>query len=292
MSRLVNITHHTKYHYQREIVVDPQLIRLRPLLNCRTPITDYSLAIDPADHYLNWQIDPLGNVLARVVIPNKTAALQIDVSFAAKLSPINPFDFFLDNHAVSFPFYYQPETRRELEPYFSHVDLGSLTAEFVKQLDITKRSTIDFLRRLNERVRDRIEYTLRTEPGVQSCEQTMSSGSGSCRDTSWLLVQMLRSLGLASRFVSGYLIQLKSPPDVLEDSVELHAWAEVFLPGAGWVGLDPTSGLFTAEGHIPLACTTTPHRAAPISGRHESCDTRFDFKLSVDRIQGADQITT
>lgn len=283
--QLVRITHRTTYRYDREIIVDPQLIRLRPLLNCRTPISGYSLTVSPEDHYLNWQLDPLGNALARIVVPNKTAKLDVNVEFLASLSPLNPFDFFLENHATSYPFYYQPEIQRELEPYYSHVDLSPATAQFVSQIDTTKRSTVDFLRRVLEQIRNTIEYTARTEPGVQTCEETLTTKTGSCRDSSWLLVEVLRSVGLAARFVSGYLVQLKSPPEVLADSVELHAWTEVYLPGAGWTGLDPTSGLFATEGHIPLACTTTPQRAAPITGRHEPCKAEFDVTLTIDRVQ-------
>lgn len=280
---LVHVNHRTTYRYPREIIVDPQVIRLRPAINSRTPVTDYSLAIRPHDHYLNWQLDPLGNALARIVIPEKTAELDVHVRFVAELEPTNPFDFFLENEATVFPFEYHASLRRELSPYFSHVDLSPLTTDFVNQVDMTKRSTIDFIRRLNEKIHTAIRYRKRLEPGVQSCDQTLMLRAGSCRDMSWLLVRILRSVGLATRFVSGYLIQLISPPDVSEDSVELHAWVEVYLPGAGWIGLDPTSGLFAAESHIPLAWATTPQRATPISGRHEPCNTEFAVELAVER---------
>ena len=129
-------------------------------------------------------------------------------------------------------------------------------------------------------------------------EQTLTLGNGSCRDSAWLLVQVLRHIGLAARFVSGYLIQLRpdvkatgSPSGASKDFTDLHAWCEVYLPGAGWIGLDPTSGLLAGEGHVPLACTPEPSSAAPITGAIEKCGSTFAVEMSVRRILETPRVT-
>ena len=341
MGTRVAIHHRTQYEYDRRVTLSPHVIRLRPSPHCRTPVTRYSLRIDPPDHFLNWQQDPHGNHLARAVFRTPARRLRIEVDLVAELTVINPFDFFLEPSAESFPFEYEPWLARDLRPYLgteppgpelrrflaavdtrprSTVDflvaLGKRIWGGIKSDDARERSTVDFLVTLNRDLERRVDYETRMEPGIRTCDDTLARGRGSCRDSAWLLTQILRNLGLAARFVSGYLVELvpdvrplegpagpsrdsgenervaaarwkeeiEGPAGPSRDSSELHAWTETYLPGAGWVGLDPTSGLLAAEGHLPVAATAEPATAAPISGSVSPAEVEFDHAVTVTRL--------
>lgn len=300
MSIKVAIRHQTSYTFDRPVNLSPHTFRLRPAAHCRTPILAYSLKIKPENHFLNWQQDPFGNFLARAVFPDKTTSLHFEVEVIAEIIVINPFDFFIEDYAERFPFAYTTQLKKELLPYFEVSESGPLLEAWLKEIDPRKKNMrmIDVLVALNQAVQKQVGYTIRMEPGVQTCEQTLTRKSGSCRDSGWLLVQLFRHLGLAARFVSGYLIQLKADQEALDgpsgtdhDFTDLHAWAEVFIPGAGWIGLDPTSGLFAGEGHIPLCCTPDPVSAAPVTGLTDVCEVTFDFKNEVIRIHEDPRVT-
>ena len=296
MGKEVSLHHRTGYRYERAVSLGPQVIQLRPTPHCRTPILSYSLDITPATRILNWQQDPHANQVARVLFPGKTNEFVVDVNLVADLTPINPFAFFLEPGFDTYPFAYSAEMARDLAPYTAAEAAGPQLKAFLSATPREQQGTVNFITSLNQRVRDAVGYTTRFEHGVQTPEQTLNLRTGSCRDSAWLLVQAFRHLGIAARFVSGYLIQLR-PDDPAEagpiaDSADLHAWAEVFLPGAGWVGLDPTSGLLAAEGHIPLACTPTAAQAAPIGGTVEPARTDFSFNISVRRLNEATSLTT
>ena len=291
MGTQVGLHHRTQYRYDKAVSLGPQIIQLRPAPHTKTEILSYSLDVDPADHILNWQFDSLGNHFARVIIPNKTVMFVVDIDIIADLTPYNPFAFFIEPGFENYPFEYPPDVRKNLEPYRVAETPGPLLQAFVEGFSVMQEGTVGLLAGLNQKACEQVSYNRRLEHGVQTCEQTLSSRTGSCRDSAWLLVQSSRQLGLAARFVSGYLIQLAdlepSPGDSIgpkSDSADLHAWAEVFLPGAGWIGLDPTSGLFAAEGHIPLVCTPNPSEAAPIGGTVEPAGVEFSHVISVRRL--------
>lgn len=299
MSTHVALYHRTSYAYDHEITVHPHIVRLRPAPHCRTPILSYSLTVEPGEHFINWQQDPFGNYLARFVFPEKTRKLEFVVDLVADLTTINPFDFFLEESASKVPFVYDDHLKLELAPYLRQTDFAPGLDELAAGLKPTKPvATIDFLVAANQAVQRIVNYCVRLEVGVQSCEETLGKRSGSCRDSAFLLVQLFRQLGLAARFVSGYLVQLlpdekplEGPEGPTEDFTDLHAWTEVFLPGAGWVGLDPTSGLFAGEGHIPLACTPEPSSAAPVLGTTEPATADFDFANVVTRVHEDPRVT-
>lgn len=298
MSIRVALDHTTTYSYARPVTLYPHIIRLRPAPHCRTPIISYSLNIEPAEHFINWQQDPFGNYLARIVFNEPCSELSVRVDLIAELTVINPFDFFVEESAEQFPITYSEVNQQELAPYLETTPAGEKLSTWLKKNKPVNRHIIDALVDINQAVHDDVAYQLRMEPGVQSSEQTLTLAQGSCRDSGWLLVEILRHYGLAARFVSGYLVQLTpdvkaidGPVGTSKDFTDLHAWAEVYLPGAGWVGLDPTSGLFAGEGHIPLACTPQPVSAAPISGAASEVASDFYFHNRVSRINERPRVT-
>ena len=315
----VALFHQTRYSYDKLVAHTPHVVRLRPAPHCRTRILSYSQRITGGKHFLNWQQDPFSNWNARLVFPEKLKELCVEVELVAEMAVYNPFDFFLEDSATQYPFAYEPALNRELAPFLQPCALTPGLAQFLEscgnerkkaQTALASRTgngplasaaavrTIDFLVALNQRLQREIKYLIRLEPGVQSPEETLQKLCGSCRDSAWLLVQVLRHLGLAARFVSGYLIQLAPDVKALDgpsgpaaDFTDLHAWAEVYLPGAGWIGLDPTSGLLAGEGHLPLSCTPEPGSAAPVTGATDPCESNLNHQMRVTRIYESPRVT-
>jgi uncharacterized protein (DUF2126 family)/transglutaminase-like putative cysteine protease len=294
----VALNHVTHYRYDRLVALGPQVVRLRPAPHCRTRILSYSLKVTPAKHFVNWQQDPEANYLARFVFAEKTDEFRIEVDLVAEMAVLNPFDFFLEPYAETYPFGYQGAEKRDLAPYLVMFRGEPLFKEYLRTVPRERKRTIDWLVELNYKLSQDIKYLIRMEPGVQTPEFTLLKSSGSCRDSAWLLVQLLRHMGLAARFVSGYLIQLTADMKSLDgpsgperDFTDLHAWCEVYLPGAGWIGLDPTSGLLAGEGHIPLACTPEPVAAAPVTGGVDKAEVEFEHIMKVERVWEAPRVT-
>ncbi|WP_370324633.1 DUF2126 domain-containing protein [Euzebya sp.] len=302
----VALTHRTTYRYDRPVGLSPHIVRLRPAPHTRTPISAYSLRVTPEEHFLNWQQDAFGNYLARLVFPSPSTELSFTVDLVADMTTINPFDFFVDETAERYPFTYDESSRRDLGVYTETAEPGPLltewladrTRDLVEPTGAGRMRTIDVLVEVNRRLNADIAYTTRMEPGVQTPEETLDKALGSCRDSGWLLVQIMRHLGLAARFASGYLVQLTAdvasldgPSGPAEDFTDLHAWTEVYLPGAGWIGMDPTSGLFAGEGHIPLACTPDPRSAAPVEGAVDPAEVTFEHENLVARIHEDPRVT-
>jgi len=304
----VALEHRTTYTFAEPVRVHPHTVRLRPAPHARTPITSYSLTVEPRTHFINWQQDAFGNFLARLVFPEPVKELDITVDLVADLTVINPFDFFVEEYAEHYPFGYPEELRADLEPYLRRVDEGDAGSgpgplvlgwlDRHELVDVKEARIVDFLVRVNQALRGDVAYTVRMQPGVQSPDQTLDLALGSCRDSAWLLVSVLRELGLAARFVSGYLVQLTpdelpldGPGGPTADFTDLHAWTEVYVPGAGWIGLDPTSGLFAGEGHIPLSATPHPSGSAPITGSTDPVQVSFSFSNTVTRIHEDARVT-
>lgn len=294
MSTKVALEHRTTYEFARPVRVAPHLVRLRPAPHTRTPIEAYSLEVTPKEHFVNWQQDPFGNWVARIVFPEKTDRIEFTVGLVADMMVINPLDFFIDSYAERFPFAYPPDLAADLAPYLRRVDESDRADEWRSSLPPLPEDgvpTVRFLSDLNRAVNGEIAYSTRMQAGFLTPDATLAAGVGSCRDTAWLLVSLLRGYGLAARFVSGYLVQLApdqpsidGPAGPASDFTDLHAWAEVFIPGAGWIGLDPTSALFAGEGHIPLSATPHPRSSAPITGTTEPVASTFAYRNEVRRV--------
>ncbi len=301
MTIRIALHHKSHYKFDRAVVASPHEIRLRPAAHSRTPVSGYSLKVKPEKHFIHWQQDAYGNFVARVTFPEPTTEIDVTVDLLADMTVINPFDFFVEDWAEHYPFNYPSSLKVELAAFLEAESPGPLLQAWLTELKAeipAEITSTNFLVFLNQKLHHKVSYLIRLEAGVQSCEETLEKKSGSCRDSAWLAVQILRHFGIAARFVSGYLIQLAADEKPLDgpagpsaDFTDLHAWCEAYIPGAGWVGIDATSGLLAGEGHIPLAVTAIPASAAPVSGMTGICESRLDVEMTVTRIHEDPRVT-
>ena len=288
MTEHVALHHATTYRFDRPVILSAHEIRLKPAAHSRTPVSAYTLTVEPALNRIHQQQDVYGNFVARVSFPEPTDILRITVDLLAELDNIDPFDFFVETWAERMPFSYPANMKIGLSPFLLTEPQGLHFERWrsqIRQELSGSVGSIEYLVRTNQALAEKITYQLRYEHGVQTPEATLEQLSGSCRDSAWLLVQTLRQAGIAARFVSGYLIQFAALPAGATDAetaglADLHAWCEAFIPGAGWIGLDATSGLLTGTGHIPLAVAAIPESTAPVSGHTAPCTSRFDVCMT------------
>ena len=291
----LHLQHRSRYQYATPAQLGPHTLRLHPAPHTRARVETYRLIVEPSAR-MRWYSDPFGNRVARVdFAPEETlTSFEVVVELAVQIEPVNPFDFLLEPMAETAPFAYPAALARELQPFLALDDpayaVGPLFEAFEAALP-RAGETVPLLDRLNQEVHDRVRYVIREETGTFTPEQSLMKGQASCRDSSLLLSAVLRRRGFATRFVSGYLVQLvdegmlpDQPRGMSRDVVDLHAWCEVYLPGAGWVGLDATSGLFCGEGHIPLCCAAAPELAAPIEGTSDTPASDVGFSMAVQRL--------
>ena len=246
------ILHQTNYEFSGQVHLHPHTLRLRPREGHELRIESSTLDISP-DASLRWHRDVEGNSVATATFLGSTAYLYISSEVVIQQYDQVPYDFLVADYAVDYPFRYDPEDEILLTPYLKQSDFQ--VQDKVKNLldDIWQANepiqTFALLLRLNQRIYQTITYQRREEAGVQSAEETLNRGSGSCRDSANLFMVVARQLGLAARFVSGYIYS--DPPSIQAGAT--HAWAEVLIPGAGWKGFDPSTGNIVGAEHIAVA---------------------------------------
>ncbi len=262
--RRLNISHVTEYQFSAPVTLLPHRLLLRPRENHNVRIESSLLHIHPA-HTLQWKRDVLDNSVAVVSFSQATDTLHIASEVVIQHYEDNPFDFLVDDYAVIHPFAYIEAEQAELAPFLFAVypDERNAVIQWMDELALRQSmQTFTLLDRMNRAIASRFNYQMREAPGVQSPATTLALASGSCRDFTALFIEACRHIGLASRFVSGYLYA----PALETGNASTHAWAEVYLPGAGWKGFDPTSGEVAGNRHIATAVARHPEAVPPVAG--------------------------
>lgn len=265
----LHIEHHTTYRYSKPVRFGPHRLLLRPREGHDVQIKESSLQISPT-HRIRWVHDVFDNSVAEVQFLNESTELRIQSTLTLWQNNFDPFDFVLEPYASVLPFQYDEALSNDIMPYFKrHAPQDDEALKnWVRPYLNTKgqASTLDFLTAINRSVPMFFQYQQREEPGIQSPGETLQKRSGSCRDFALLMMEAARYLGLAARFVSGYLCETHAGPQFEAASGATHAWTEIYLPGAGWKGFDPTCGILAATHHVRVASARDPAQASPISG--------------------------
>jgi uncharacterized protein (DUF2126 family)/transglutaminase-like putative cysteine protease len=287
----IAITHRIDRSFSKTIELATHWVRLRPAPEAPARITAYSLQLEPLPHFVNWLRDPFENHIARLDLPEPLPYLNLAVEILAELEPKNPFDFLVEPYAAKHPFEYTEQQQKELAPYLALGELSARTRAFFETL---KRAPVATIQRVSETVDtlmaafpDFVPAPINSTQGPPDLEALFAKGTGSAWDLAWLFTLSLRELGLATRFVCGYHVQLAEAEDQ-HDSVRMHAWTQAFIPGAGWLGIDPSSGLFTNEMFIPLSSGADPTRVQPLVGTRAPCEESRVESLRVRRLAPAE----
>ena len=277
----LTISHLTHYDYSSEVQLLPHLLYLRPRDNPLMQVSGFAFSFSVPVR-VDWMRDDFDNLPASVLFLESATSLQIRSECEVTTADAPPFDFLIRDYAQRFPFVYEPLHRFNLGIYLTEPDpltQAAVRSWLTQHLAVQQIDTISFLVALNHAVYDSITYRRRDEPGIQSALQTLSLASGSCRDFAVLLVACARTLGLAARFVSGYLYDASLVETM--GGGDMHAWAEVFIPGAGWRGMDPTHGIFCDNTYVPVAHAVVAESVNPVQGAfHSAWPTTA--RLSVD----------
>jgi transglutaminase-like putative cysteine protease len=283
---LIFRAHHvTRYRYSRPAFLEPQIVRLTPRSDPSQRLTDFRLDVTPEPAGISQFVDAEGNSVAKVWFDGLTDSLVIQTRFLTRTLRTNPFEFLLDRDAdYRLPIVYEGAEAQALTRFRANGSrVGAAAANYTQDvMEAARGETLRFLYGLNQRIHEEFRIVVREHGDAYSAEETLSRPEVACRDVANLFVECARVVGLAARFVSGYQA---GDPDQMDR--RLHAWAEVYLPGAGWVGYDPTHGLAVADGHVAVAAAPTPEGATPLSGSlRGTVESTMKTSLSIDVTRG------
>lgn len=263
--RRFRITHNTYYNFSGSVILGTHYLRLRPREGHTLHIESSTLTITPQPT-LRWRHDVEGNSVAIASFSQPTSQLSILSDIIIQQYNEDPLDFVVEQQAVDYPFLYEEDDRVLLQPYMTDPPIESYKwlTDWIGAIWQPGEAiqTYTLMQRICSHIYQTFAYRIREEPGVQSAEQTIALKAGSCRDFAQLFMSAARHLGLAARFVSGYL----HAPPTIDNFGATHAWAEIYVPGAGWVGFDPTIGQLVGADHIAVAVARLPESVPPVSG--------------------------